>query len=54
MDYIQTHIQSIVAIAPRREALETPVTVTKETLTDYYNHPYDRTKITVDNERNIG
>jgi hypothetical protein len=25
MDYIQTHIQSIVAIAPRREALETPI-----------------------------
>ena len=24
-DYIQTHIQSIVAIAPRREALETPI-----------------------------
>jgi hypothetical protein len=25
MDYIQTHIQSIVAVAPRREALETPI-----------------------------
>ena len=25
MDYINTHIQSIVAIAPRREALETPI-----------------------------
>ena len=24
-DYIQTHIQTIVAIAPRREALETPI-----------------------------
>ena len=30
MDYIQTHIQSIVAIAPRREALETPIKVKKE------------------------
>tara|TARA_R100000655_G_scaffold4977_1_gene15578 strand:+ start:432 stop:749 length:318 start_codon:yes stop_codon:yes gene_type:complete len=25
MDYIQTHIQSLVAIAPRREPLETPI-----------------------------
>ena len=25
MDYIRTHLESIVAIAPRREALETPI-----------------------------
>ena len=25
MDYMQKHIQSIVAVAPRREALETPI-----------------------------
>ena len=25
MEYIRTHLQSIVAIAPRREALETPI-----------------------------
>ena len=25
MDYIQTHIQSIVAVSPRREPLETPI-----------------------------
>ena len=30
MDYIRTHLQSIVAIAPRREALETPIKVEKE------------------------
>ena len=30
MDYIRTHLQSIVAIAPRREALETPIQVKKE------------------------
>ena len=30
MDYIQTHIRSIIAIAPRREALETPIKVEKE------------------------
>ena len=29
-DYIRTHIQSIVAIAPRRKALETPIKVQKE------------------------
>ena len=36
------------------ECLETPITVTKQKLTDYYNYPYERTKIEVDNERNIG
>ena len=30
MDFIRTHLQSIVAIAPRREALETPIKVVKE------------------------
>ena len=30
MDYIQKHIQSIVAIAPRRQAQETPIKVEKE------------------------
>ena len=35
MDFIQTHIQSIVAIAPRREALETPIKVEKEKYESY-------------------
>ena len=30
MDDIRTHLQTIVAIAPRREALETPIKVEKE------------------------
>ena len=30
MDYIRTHLQEIIAIAPRRKALETPVKVVKE------------------------
>ena len=30
MDFIREHITSIVAIAPRREALETPIKVKKE------------------------
>ena len=35
MDFIQTHIQSIVAIAPRRQALETPIKVEKEKYESY-------------------
>ena len=38
MDFIRTHLQSIVAIAPRREALETPIKVKKE---KYENYRYD-------------
>jgi hypothetical protein len=30
MDFIREHITSIIAIAPRREALETPIKVVKE------------------------
>ena len=37
MDYIQTHIQSIVAIAPRREALETKIKDPVKDNTRYYN-----------------
>ena len=35
MDFIQTHSQAIRAIAPRREALETPVKVEKEKYESY-------------------
>ena len=35
MDYIRTHLHSIVAIAPRREALETPIEVEKEKYESY-------------------
>ena len=35
MDYIRTHLQSIVAIAPRREPLETPIKVEKEKYESY-------------------
>ena len=44
MDFITTHLQSIVAIAPRREALETPIKVGVETRTDYFGHEY-KTKV---------
>ena len=45
MDYIQTHIQSIVAIAPRRKALETPINVVKEKATNWRGDPYTNIKI---------
>jgi len=35
MDFIRTHLQSIVAIAPRREALETPIQVEVERFKNY-------------------
>mgnify|MGYP003666073309 CR=1 FL=1 len=38
MDYIRTHITSVVAIAPRRQALETPIKVVKE---KYESYRYD-------------
>ena len=38
MDYIREHLQAIVAIAPRRNALETPIKVKKE---KYENYRYD-------------
>ena len=58
MDYIRTHLQSIVAIAPRREALETPIKVVKEKYESYryeyngnYNNPqrvpYQATRTTI-------
>ena len=37
MEYIGTHLQAMVAIAPRREPLETPIKVKKE---KYESHRY--------------
>ena len=34
-DFIRLHLTSIIAIAPRREALETPIKVTKTKTPDY-------------------
>jgi len=56
MDFIREHITSIVAIAPRREALETPIKVEKEKYESYrYNWtsngtervPYQATRTTI-------
>jgi len=49
-DFANKHIQEITAIAPRTEALETPIDVVKEQTTDWRGNPYMETKIlTVDN-----
>ena len=50
MDFISLHKDRIVALAPRREALETPIKVVKEKDTNWRGDPYTRTRITrVDN-----
>ena len=48
--FANKHINEIVAIAPRTEALETPVNVEKIQSTDYFNNPHTRVEISrVDN-----
>ena len=56
MDYIRTHLQSLVAIAPRSKALETPIKVVKEKYeshryqhngTDYQRVQYQATRTTI-------
>ena len=51
-DYIRTHLQSMIAIAPRREALETKIKdPVKETTTTPYGYTYSNTRIErVDND----
>jgi len=52
MDFIREHLQSLIAIAPRTEALETPIlNPTKETTTTNYGYSYTNTKIEVDESR---
>ena len=49
-DFANTYVQQVIAIAPRTEALETPINVTKEQSTGWNGHTYMETKITtVDN-----
>ena len=56
MDFIREHITSIIAIAPRREAQETPIKVEKEKFKDYrmkwngdnyVQTPYTSTRTTI-------
>ena len=51
MDFLRLHAQAIVAIAPRTEALETPINVTKETTDNPYWGRRVDTKIEVDESR---
>ena len=39
-DFCNKYTQQIIAIAPRLEALETPIDVKVETRTDYFGKPY--------------
>ncbi len=49
-DFANKYVREVIAIAPRTEALETPVEVTKEQATDWSGNPYIETKIiAVDN-----
>ena len=49
-DFANKHVRVVIAIAPRTEALETPIDVVKEQATDWRGQPYIRTEIkTVDN-----
>ena len=49
-DFANKHVREVIAIAPRTEALETPIEVTKEQATGWSGHTYMETKITtVDN-----
>ena len=48
-DFAHKHVREVIAIAPRTEALETPIDVVKEQRTDYFDRPYTSTRIiTVD------
>ena len=40
LHFIQTHIDKVIAIAPRLEALETPIDVVVETRFDWQDNPY--------------
>tara|TARA_A100001391_G_scaffold144290_1_gene101996 strand:- start:268 stop:438 length:171 start_codon:yes stop_codon:yes gene_type:complete len=55
LHFIQTHIDKVIAIAPRLEALETPIDVVVETRFDWQDNPY-KTKVIkeVDNSEQVG
>ena len=52
-DFFHKYVNEIVAIAPRTEALETPINVTKEVHESTYWGRQTRTKIEVDETRQI-
>ena len=53
MDFIREHVEEFARLHPRREALETPIEVTKETHTTNYGYTYTNTEIKpIDNMNN--
>jgi hypothetical protein len=44
-DFANTYVREVIAIAPRLEALETPIDVKVETRTDYFGNPYKHKRI---------
>ena len=50
-NFANTYVEQIIAIAPRTEALETPVNVSKETVDTPYWGRQTNTRIEVDNTR---
>ena len=51
MDFIKEHLNSVIALGPRTECLETPINVTKETTDNPYWGRRVETKIEVDETR---
>jgi hypothetical protein len=52
-DFIHTHVEEFVRLHPRPEALETPIEVEVETLTDWRGQPYQSKVIKkIDNNSN--
>ena len=50
-EFANKYVDQIVAIAPRTEALETPIKVQVETMTDYFGNPYKQKVIKeIDNQ----
>jgi hypothetical protein len=44
-DFANKYVREVIAIAPRTEALETPIDVVKEQATDWSGTPYTQPKI---------
>jgi len=44
-DFANKYVREVIAIAPRTEALETPIDVVRESTTDWAGNPYMMTKI---------
>ena len=54
MDFIKTHMQRIVALDPRHEALETPINDPTKNTDNHYYSSWNITKRGVDTDSNVG